>query len=56
MMGKKALAAAQVLVDELGLQGQLEPAAFVAEREALLDAMFPEAQLMPGGLERGGGA
>jgi len=48
MMGKKALEAAEVLVDELGLQGQLRPADFVREREELLAGLFPDAQLMAG--------
>lgn len=38
----------QVLVDELGLQGQLRPADFVREREELLAGLFPDAQLMAG--------
>lgn len=48
MMGQKALPAAQTLVSELGLEGQLEPEDFVKEREEMLDTMFPEAKLLPG--------
>ena len=48
MMGKKALEAAQTLVDELGLHGQITPEQFLAEREEALDSLFPTAQLLPG--------
>lgn len=48
MMGQKALAAAQTLVSELGLQEQLQPEDFVKEREEMLQTMFPEAKLLPG--------
>lgn len=48
MMGKKALEAARTLVDTLQLQDQLTPEEFVREREHMLDAMFPESELMPG--------
>jgi pseudouridine-5'-monophosphatase len=48
MMGKKALDAAQVLIDDLGLEGQLTAAEFVAQREKNLDALFPRSELMPG--------
>jgi hypothetical protein len=37
-----------VLIDELGLEGQLTAQDFLSQREALLDALFPTAQLMPG--------
>ena len=47
-MGKKAMEAAQLLVDSLELQGQLTPQDFLAQREAALDAMFPSSELMPG--------
>ena len=48
MMGKKALEAAQVLVAELGLEGQITPEQFLTEREEALDKMFPTSQLLPG--------
>ena len=48
MMGKKAMEAAQLLVDILDLQGQLTAEDFLAQREAALDAMFPSSELMPG--------
>ena len=48
MMGKKAMEAAQLLVDNLQLQGQLTAQDFLAQREAALDAMFPSSELMPG--------
>lgn len=48
MMGQKALPAAQTLVDELGLEGQLKAEDFVKEREEMLHTMFPQAQLLPG--------
>lgn len=41
-------ARAQVLIDDLQLEGQLTPEDFVAQREEELDRMFPTAQLMPG--------
>lgn len=48
MMGKKALEAAEYLVDSLKLGGKLTPQEFLAKREAALDAMFPSAELLPG--------
>ena len=48
MMGKKAMEAAQLLVDSLQLEGQLTAHDFLAQREAALDAMFPSSELMPG--------
>lgn len=53
MMGKRATEAAQVLIDELGLEGQLTPEQFLKEREELLDKMFPQAELLPGAGEEG---
>jgi hypothetical protein len=53
MMGKRATEAAQVLIDELGLEGQLSPEQFLKEREELLDKMFPQAELLPGAGEEG---
>eukprot|EP00877_Chromochloris_zofingiensis_P009476 jgi/Chrzof1/4782/Cz14g26080.t1 len=48
IMGKKALDAAQLLIVETGLQGQLSAQDFLKEREEILDRLFPTAQLMPG--------
>ena len=48
MMGKKALEAAQTLVDELDLHGHVTPEQFLSEREEALDSMFPTSQLLPG--------
>lgn len=48
MMGQKALPAAQTMVKELGLEGQLDPEEFVKEREEMLHKLFPTCQLMPG--------
>lgn len=48
MMGRKALEAAEVLVEELGLHGQLSPQEFLREREEILDVLFAESKLMPG--------
>ena len=48
MMGRKALHAAEILIEDLGLQGQLTAEAFIEEREALLHELFPSSQLMPG--------
>ena len=48
MMGKKALEACQLCIDELGLTGQISAEEFVAEREQRLDKLFAEAALLPG--------
>eukprot|EP00879_Flechtneria_rotunda_P008552 GHRR01008959.1.p1 GENE.GHRR01008959.1~~GHRR01008959.1.p1 ORF type:complete len:293 (+),score=67.09 GHRR01008959.1:132-881(+) len=48
MMGKKALDAAQVLIDELGLHDVLTPEQFLKQREEILDRLFPTSPLMPG--------
>jgi pseudouridine-5'-monophosphatase len=48
MMGKKAMDAAMVLVEETGLKGVLDPAEFLAAREAILDDLFAAAGTMPG--------
>ena len=50
MMGKKALDAAKILIEETGLQGHLTPEEFLKEREAKLDELFPQAELLPGKL------
>jgi pseudouridine-5'-monophosphatase len=48
MMGKKALEAAQILVDDLGLQGKITAEEFVTEREKKLDVLFANSSLLPG--------
>jgi len=48
MMGRKALESAQILIDDLGLEGQLSAQDFVTEREQILDGLFAKASLMPG--------
>ncbi|XP_058067953.1 (DL)-glycerol-3-phosphatase 1, mitochondrial-like [Magnolia sinica] len=48
MMGKKALEAAEVFVNEMGLSGLLTAAEFLEEREGMLQSLFPTCQLMPG--------
>lgn len=44
----KALAAAQLLVDELCLEGQLSAEDFLTKREIILDELFATAPLLPG--------
>lgn len=48
MMGRKALDAAQILIDDLDLAGKLTAEDFVKEREQLLDELFAKAALLPG--------
>jgi len=48
MMGRKALEAVEIMIDELELRGRISAEEFLAEREKLLDKLFPEAKLMPG--------
>lgn len=48
MMGRRAVDAAQVMVEHYGLQGKMDPEKFVRDREALLDELFAECDLMPG--------
>ncbi|MQL90099.1 hypothetical protein Taro_022681 [Colocasia esculenta] len=48
MMGKKAIEAARVFIDEMGLEGLLTPEGFLEEREDMLQELFPTAELMPG--------
>lgn len=48
MMGRKALEAAQILVDDLGLQGKITAEEFVTEREKKLDVLFANSSLLPG--------
>jgi beta-phosphoglucomutase-like phosphatase (HAD superfamily) len=48
MMGKKALEAGKILVQQTGLDGILSPEDFIKRREAMLHDMFPDSDLMPG--------
>ncbi len=48
MMGRKALDAANVMVDHYGLRGRLDPEEFLRERERVLDGLFPRSELMAG--------
>lgn len=48
MMGKKAIEAARIYVDELELSDVITPEEYVIVREAQLDELFPTAPLMPG--------
>mmetsp|Transcript_14483 Transcript_14483/g.31463 ORF Transcript_14483/g.31463 Transcript_14483/m.31463 type:complete len:240 (+) Transcript_14483:61-780(+) len=48
MMGRTALAAAQILIDELQLHGQMTAEQFVKEREEILDELFATSPLLPG--------
>lgn len=48
MMGKKALEACQLLIDELDLSKETTAEEFLAEREKGLDLHFAKAELMPG--------
>lgn len=47
-MGKKALEAAEWLIDKLQLEGRLSAQEFLDKREKALDGMFPQAELLPG--------
>ncbi|CAH9110391.1 unnamed protein product [Cuscuta europaea] len=48
MMGKKALEAAKVFVEETGINDSLTAEDFLVEREAMLQNLFPTSELMPG--------
>ena len=48
MMGKRAIEAAEALIAAADLQGRITAAEFVEAREAILDALFPASELMPG--------
>lgn len=48
MMGKKAIEAARVFVEETGISDSLSAEDFLVEREAMLQSMFPTTDLMPG--------
>lgn len=48
MMGKKAIEAARVFVEETGISDSLTAEDFLVEREEMLQKMFPTSDLMPG--------
>ncbi len=48
MMGRKALHAANIMIEHYGLQGKVDPEECVREREELLDELFPKTDLLPG--------
>jgi HAD superfamily hydrolase (TIGR01509 family) len=48
MMGRTALPACQILIDELQLHGQISAEDFKKEREEKLHKLFPSCKLMPG--------
>ncbi|KAK9055239.1 hypothetical protein SSX86_026321 [Deinandra increscens subsp. villosa] len=48
MMGKKAIEAARVFVEETGISDSLSAENFLVERESMLQEMFPTSELMPG--------
>lgn len=50
MMGKKAIEAARVFVEETGIHEVLTPEEFLVEREGMLQSMFPTSELMPGNI------
>ncbi|KAK3015267.1 hypothetical protein RJ639_005687 [Escallonia herrerae] len=48
MMGKKAIEAARVFVEETGIGDSLTAEDFLVEREDMLQSMFPTSEVMPG--------
>lgn len=48
MMGRKAIEAAKIFVEETGISDSLSPEQFIIERESMLQSMFPTSELMPG--------
>ncbi|TXG60974.1 hypothetical protein EZV62_012337 [Acer yangbiense] len=48
MMGRKAIEAARVFVEETGINDSLSAEDFIVEREEMLRKMFPTSDLMPG--------
>ncbi|KAI5675354.1 hypothetical protein M9H77_06304 [Catharanthus roseus] len=48
MMGKKAIEAARVFVEETGISDSLTAEDFLVEREEMLKSLFPTSELMPG--------
>lgn len=48
MIGKKAIEAVRVFVEETGISDSLTAEDFLVEREEMLQKMFPTSDLMPG--------
>ncbi|ESQ54717.1 hypothetical protein EUTSA_v10025858mg [Eutrema salsugineum] len=48
MMGRKAIEAATLFVEECGISDSLSPEEFIVERESMLQDLFPTSDLMPG--------
>lgn len=48
MMGKKAIEAARIFVEETGISDSLTAEQFLVERESMLQSLFPTSELMPG--------
>lgn len=48
MMGKKAIEAARVFVEETGISDSLTAEDFLVQREEMLKKLFPTSELMPG--------
>ncbi|XP_020962469.1 (DL)-glycerol-3-phosphatase 2 isoform X1 [Arachis ipaensis] len=48
MMGRKAIEAARVFVEESGISDSLSAEQFLVEREEMLQELFPTSELMPG--------
>ncbi|GMN52072.1 hypothetical protein TIFTF001_021218 [Ficus carica] len=48
MMGKKAIEAARIFVEETGIGNSLTAEQFLVERESMLQSLFPTSELMPG--------
>ncbi|RDX82102.1 (DL)-glycerol-3-phosphatase 2, partial [Mucuna pruriens] len=48
MLGKKAIEAARVFVEESGISDSLSAEQFLVEREDMLETLFPTCELMPG--------
>ncbi|KFK29093.1 hypothetical protein AALP_AA7G087900 [Arabis alpina] len=48
MMGRKAIEAATLFVEECGISDSLSPQNFILERESMLQDLFPTSDLMPG--------
>lgn len=48
MMGRKAIEAARIFVEESGISDSLSAEDFLVERESMLQDLFPTSELMPG--------
>ncbi|KAI4344409.1 hypothetical protein L6164_011640 [Bauhinia variegata] len=48
MMGKKAIEAARIFVEETGISDSLSAEQFLVEREEMLRKLFPTSELLPG--------